>query len=238
MSKRSRPLRAVTLVDAMVAGLAGETAYWSSSPAAIEIPDLTADPEHGRTIKVDPAVLANLAAARGWVGIPALRADGKRQRLTPQQRVASQITTAMQGIARQALEQATGAGLEGEMAAMVAAVDAATRGFLAALVVTQGRLVGSPNVAAAEVRRGRESRERSSTGGKTSKRAAWITDDQAIAAWRAREDLLNSMPPEEAKALSATEKSQILIDEIEARHGVKYKPRSVEGRVNKALQRG
>jgi len=172
MPKRSRPRRAATLADAMAAGLAGEAAYWSSSPAAIEIPDLAADPENGRTLKVDPSVLGNLAAARGWIGIPAPRADGKRQRLTSRQRVAKKTTEAMRGIARQALDEATGAGLEGETAAMVAATDAAVRGVLVALAMTQGPLVGSPAVAAAEVKRGRKARERDSLGGKTSRKGS------------------------------------------------------------------
>jgi hypothetical protein len=78
----------------------------------------------------------------------------------------------MQGIARQALEQATAAGLTGETAAMVAAVDAATRGLLACLAVTQGPLVGSPAAAAAEVKRGRKARERDSLGGRVSRKGS------------------------------------------------------------------
>ena len=235
MPKRSRPRRAATLADAMATGLAGEAAYWSSSPAAVQIPDLTTNPEHSRTIKVDPSVLGNLAAARGWIGIPAPRADGKRQRLTPQQRVAVQITTAMQGIARQALEQATGAGLEGETAAMVAAVDAATRGFLACLAVTQGPLVGSPAVAAAEVKRGRKARERDRLGGKNSKHHGPITDEQALLAERERDKRFDAMPPSERA--DAYRKKEMLAEEIERITGKAYTPDSAYRRVNKAYRR-
>lgn len=84
--------------------------------------------------------------------------------------MAKRFTEAMQAIASQAVEQARIAGLEGETAAMVAAVDAAQRGLLAGLVAVQGTLVAPPAEAAEEHRRGRKTQAERSTGGTISKR--------------------------------------------------------------------
>lgn len=100
-----RPRVAATPADAIAAILQGTPACWTSSPATICLPDLS-DEAGRKTIKVDPSILGSVAASKGWLGAPGPRADRKRPRLTPQQRVAKLLTVVMQAIASQAVEQA------------------------------------------------------------------------------------------------------------------------------------
>lgn len=233
MPKRPRP--AATPADAIAAILQGTPACWTSSPTTIKLPDLS-DEAGRKTIKVDPSVLGNVAASKGWLGIPGPRADRKRLRLTPQQRVAKRLTEAMQAIASQAVEQTRIAGLEGETAMMVAAVDAAQRGLLAGLMAVQGDLVAPPAEAAEEHRRGRKAKASASAGGRHSKRPSSITDEQAIEAAEAVDRMLEEMPAVERAGVKRYDRWAMLAEEVEARTGIHYQPESAYRRVNRAYK--
>jgi hypothetical protein len=227
-----RPRVTATPAEAIALILRGTPACWISSPKSISLPDLT-DEKARKKIKVDPSVLGNVAASKGWLGIPAPRANGKLPRLTPQQRVAKQLTEAMQAVAKQAVEQARTAGLKGETAMMVAAIDAAQRGLLAGLVAVQGTLVAPPAKAAEEHRRGRKAKADVIKGGKASRRRPNITDEQAIEASRAVHKMLARMSKEERATVDSLREREMLVEEIEAMTGHRYQPESAYRRVNR-----
>ena len=230
-----RPRVTATPAEAIALILQGTPACWISSPKAISLPDLT-DEKARKKIKVDPSVLGNVAASKGWLGIPAPRANGKLPRLTPQQRVAKQLTEAMQAVAQQAVEQARTAGLKGETAMIVAAVDAAQRGLLAGLVAVQGTLVAPPAKAAEEHRRGRKAKADVIEGGKVSRRRPKISDEQAIKAHKAYLQMLKRMSKEELATTNEFRRKELLAEEIEALTGVRYEPESAYRRINRAYK--
>ena len=230
-----RPRVTATPAEAIALILRGTPACWISSPKAISLPDLT-DEKARKKIKVDPSVLGNVAAAKGWLGIPAPRANGKLPRLTPQQRVAKQLTKAMQAVAQQAVKQALTAGLKGETAMMVAAIDAAQRGLLAGLVAVQGPLVAPPAKAAEEHRRGRKAKSNVLKGGKASKRRPNINNEQAIEADKAVDQMLGQMSAKKRATINRFQRMVMLAEEIEALTGVRYTPESAYQRVCRAYK--
>jgi hypothetical protein len=236
MPKQGHTVRVTPAASKKTAGRKRRSGYWSSAPTVVMIPDLT-DPEQQRTISVDPSILANSAAARGWIGIPTPQSARKKQQLTAEKRAAKLVTEAMQRIAEQAYSQIKQTGLTGDEAAILAAIDAATRGFLVGLVAMQGGLVGPPSQAGAEVELGRRSKATARAAGKKSRRPSKITDEQAAAVWIAQQAWLDNMPPEEAVTLSAPDKQMWLVEEIEAKYGISYTPRSAQARVNRAISR-